>query len=95
METFKKIAKYLIKLPAKFAVVLIKLYQLTLSPDHSWLRSRFVYGYCRHYPSCSEYTKQAISKNGLIQGAWMGVVRIIKCNPFVEPKVDTISNYTN
>lgn len=92
METFKKVIKYSINLPANFAVGLINFYQFTLSPDHSWLKVRFPYGYCRHFPSCSEYSKNAISKLGLIKGTGLGIVRIIKCNPFSKPSIDPVSN---
>ena len=70
------------------AVVAIELYQKTLSPDHSWRRSRYPYGFCRHYPSCSEYTKLAIINQGTLKGVGLGLVRIVKCNPFVRPSID-------
>ena len=37
---------------------------------------------CRFYPTCSEYTKQAIVKYGVIKGSWLGVKRICRCHPF-------------
>ncbi len=37
---------------------------------------------CRFYPSCSEYTYQAIEKYGALRGGWMGVRRIVRCNPW-------------
>jgi len=37
---------------------------------------------CRFYPSCSEYTYQAIEKYGALHGGWMGVRRIVRCNPW-------------
>ena len=37
---------------------------------------------CRFYPTCSEYTKQAIIKYGIIKGGWLGVKRICRCHPF-------------
>ncbi len=76
------------QVPKKILVGLINLYQLTLSPDHSWLRGRFPYGYCRHYPSCSEYAKQAINEFGIFKGSLLSIKRIVRCNPFVEPSVD-------
>ena len=80
-------------LPKRAAVAIIIVYQKTLSPDHGLFKARFPYGYCRHYPSCSEYTKQAIEKKGLLKGVILGFIRILKCNPFVESKVDTIQHY--
>lgn len=71
-------------------IAFIKLYQKTLSPDHGWLRGRYPYGFCRHYPSCSEYSKQAIERFGVVKGIWLGMKRVARCNPFVESKVDTV-----
>lgn len=49
-------------------------YQLFLSP--------FLGRHCRFYPCCSEYTKVAIRKHGLLRGCGYGVVRLLKCHPF-------------
>jgi hypothetical protein len=46
-----------------------------------WI-SRFLPSSCRFYPSCSEYTFQAIDKYGIMKGGWMGVRRIGRCHPF-------------
>ncbi|MCH2694027.1 MAG: membrane protein insertion efficiency factor YidD [Acidobacteriia bacterium] len=37
---------------------------------------------CRFWPSCSEYSHQAISKYGLLGGVLRGLKRLIKCHPF-------------
>jgi hypothetical protein len=37
---------------------------------------------CRFQPGCSEYTKQAILKYGLINGVFKGLIRISRCHPF-------------
>lgn len=37
---------------------------------------------CRFVPTCSEYTKQAITKYGIFKGMWLGLKRIVKCHPF-------------
>ncbi|MDD5097868.1 MAG: membrane protein insertion efficiency factor YidD [Candidatus Omnitrophica bacterium] len=37
---------------------------------------------CRFEPSCSEYTKQAILKYGIIKGVFKGITRICRCQPF-------------
>jgi putative membrane protein insertion efficiency factor len=90
-----KIIKFVAKIPSRVAVEFINLYQKTLSPDHGWLKLRFPHGYCKFYPSCSEYSKQAITKHGLIKGGFMGLLRIVKCNPFSEPKIDSVPKYNH
>jgi len=69
-------------------VVSIHAYQKTLSPDHGILKARYPYGFCRHYPTCSEYTKLAIQENGSLKGTLLGFKRVARCNPFVQPSVD-------
>ena len=56
----------------KLAVFLIKIYQKisALTPS-----------VCRFYPTCSEYTKQAIEKYGFLKGSWLGIKRISRCHP--------------
>lgn len=73
----------------KFLLVkLIELYQKTLSPDHGPLQVLYPYGYCKFYPSCSEYTKQAIQKSGAIKGSVKGFYRVCRCNPCSRGGVD-------
>lgn len=45
---------------------------------------------CKYYPTCSEYTKQAIEKYGFIKGFFLGLKRIIKCNPFSKGGYDPL-----
>jgi len=45
---------------------------------------------CKYYPTCSEYTKQAIEKYGLVKGCFLGFKRIIKCNPFSKGGYDPL-----
>jgi hypothetical protein len=37
---------------------------------------------CRFFPSCSDYTLQAIEKYGFIKGLTKGIKRLILCHPF-------------
>ena len=66
----------------KYILAAIRFYQKTLSPDHGIFRSKHPFGYCRYYPTCSEYGYQAINKYGLIKGSLKALYRIIRCNPF-------------
>jgi hypothetical protein len=72
----------------KFFLSAINLYQKTLSPDHGMLKAKYPLGYCRFYPSCSEYAKQSIIKHGILKGIGKSVFRILKCNPFSKGGVD-------
>ena len=67
-------------IPNRFIIFLINLYQKYISPG---LGKR-----CIYYPTCSEYTKQAVDKYGIIKGSILGFIRILKCNPFSKGGVD-------
>lgn len=45
---------------------------------------------CKYFPTCSEYTKQAIIKYGPFKGSIKGIKRIIKCNPFSKGGYDPV-----
>lgn len=45
---------------------------------------------CKYYPTCSEYTKEAIQKYGTIKGSFLGLKRILKCNPFSKGGYDPL-----
>ena len=55
-------------------VAAIRIYQKTLS--------RAFPPSCRFYPSCSQYTLEAVVKYGALKGAWLGARRILRCHPF-------------
>lgn len=74
----------------RIVVHLINLYQQTLSPDHGWRRAAHPHGFCRYYPSCSEYTKQAIERFGLSAGLWLGLKRLLRCHPWAAAGVDLV-----
>lgn len=65
----------------KLVVWLIVLYQRTLSPDHGLLKFFYPAGVCRFTPSCSEYTKAAVMKYGVLRGISLGVKRVGRCRP--------------
>jgi hypothetical protein len=45
---------------------------------------------CRYYPSCSQYTYEAIAKYGLLKGGAMGAWRLLRCNPFSKGGFDYV-----
>ena len=68
--------------PRKLLCKLIKFYQLAISPR--------IGSHCKYYPTCSEYTRQAVDKYGIIKGSLLGIIRILKCNPFSKGGVDLL-----
>ena len=69
----------------KILIWLINGYQKHISV---WLKSKNIN--CKFYPTCSEYTKQAIEKYGLLKGIFLGFIRILKCNPFSKGGYDPL-----
>jgi len=65
----------------KIAILLIKIYQKI---------SRFFPKSCRFYPTCSEYTKQAIEKYGFLKGSFLGIKRICRCHPLNSGGYDPV-----
>ncbi|MCX5750255.1 MAG: membrane protein insertion efficiency factor YidD [Candidatus Saganbacteria bacterium] len=45
---------------------------------------------CRFYPSCSQYTIEAVDKHGVGHGAWLGARRVLRCHPFCPGGVDLV-----
>ena len=45
---------------------------------------------CRFEPTCSEYAKQAVEKYGALKGTWLGVKRILRCQPFCKGGHDPV-----
>lgn len=45
---------------------------------------------CRFIPTCSAYTYEAILEHGVLKGSYLGLKRILKCNPFHKPMYDPV-----
>ena len=61
-------------LPAWTLILLVRVYQYTLSP--------LVGRQCRFQPTCSHYFIGAVQKYGAIRGSWRGLLRILRCHPW-------------
>jgi hypothetical protein len=66
----------------KIGISLINLYQKFLSP--------IIGNCCRFYPSCSQYTKEAIITHGFFKGCVLGAYRILRCNPLCKGGYDPV-----
>ena len=69
----------------KICIFLINFYQKNIS---KFLEQKNIR--CKYYPSCSEYTKQAIEKYGVLKGGIIGAKRILRCNPFSKGGYDPL-----
>ena len=85
---YKNFKEKIIFIPRIPVLGLIGLYQRTLSPDHGWLKGLFPNGYCRFYPSCSQYGYEAIKNKGLIIGLPKTAWRVLRCNPWSKGGID-------
>ena len=69
----------------KIFIKIIEFYQRHISV---WLENKNIR--CKYYPTCSEYTKQAIEKYGAFKGGMKGLWRILRCNPFSKGGYDPL-----
>ncbi len=71
----------------RIAIFPVKLYQWTISP--------LLGSNCRHAPTCSQYTIEAIEEWGAIKGIWLGMKRIAKCHPWGTSGYDPVPKRKN
>ena len=66
----KELNRYL----SKLLIYLVRFYQKYISP----LKGPT----CRFYPTCSQYSIEAIKKYGALKGIYLTMRRLLKCHPF-------------
>lgn len=62
------------KIIRTIATLPILFYQYAISP--------LLPSSCRYTPTCSEYSKQAVLKHGLLKGGKLAIKRIGSCHPW-------------
>src|SRR5579883_906891 len=45
---------------------------------------------CRHWPTCSAYTAQALRRYGIWPGLWIGLARMSRCHPWGTWGIDCV-----
>jgi putative membrane protein insertion efficiency factor len=63
-------------------VLLVRFYQNAISP--------FTPSACRFEPTCSGYMVEALQKHGLFYGGYLGIKRILSCNPWGKSGYDPV-----
>ena len=66
----------------RIAVVVIRAYQLLLSP--------FAGGACRFEPSCSAYAITAVEQHGAWRGLALAIRRVARCHPLGREGFDPV-----
>jgi len=70
-------------LPRMLVDALLRVYQGSVSPDHSALgKALYPGGYCKFNPTCSSYARTAVLRFGVIRGGWLATKRVFRCNPW-------------
>jgi putative membrane protein insertion efficiency factor len=63
-------------------IAIIKFYKYFISPV---LGDR-----CRFYPSCSNYSLEALQLHGALIGTYLTLKRLLRCHPFHEGGIDPV-----
>lgn len=76
----RRVLRYFRLLPSALCILLVRLYQLTLSPAKMFLMGPS--GHCRFQPSCSQYAVEALKTHGAAGGSWLAAKRVCRCHPW-------------
>ncbi len=66
----------------KLLLLPIRFYQYAISP--------LMASHCRHYPTCSQYAVEAITRHGAVKGLYLAIRRLLRCHPWAEGGYDPV-----
>ncbi len=78
----RALGRVVLRLPATLLVVLVRGYQLLVSP--------LLGPSCRFYPSCSAYGLESLRVHGALRGTWLTIRRVLRCHPWNPGGVDEV-----
>ena len=65
---------------------LIRFYQIAISP--------LIGPRCRYFPTCSQYSLEAIHTYGALKGSWLATKRLCRCHPWCGHGYDPVPKKT-
>ncbi len=76
----------LLDIPKTLELLLIRIYQKTLSLDHGYLGKIYPNTRaCKFTPTCSEYGYESVKSFGIMKGNYLALRRVLKCHPWATP----------
>ena len=57
---------------------------------YKYLISPLIGNSCRYFPSCSDYSIEALKTYGFFKGGYLSLKRILSCHPFKEGGIDPV-----
>ncbi len=85
---FMKIFKLIDQKIATFFILLVTIYQKTISPRHLKNEGAKIIRGCKFYPSCSDYAILVLKKDGAFFGVPRVLIRLCKCHPWTKGGID-------
>lgn len=70
----------------KIFLAFIRFYQKAISP--------YMGRSCRFYPTCSQYTYEAIKEFGALKGSWLGLKEYLNATPSIRAAMTRFINMT-
>jgi len=74
--------RFMANLSKRILLLTLDIYKVVLSP--------LFWGSCRFTPSCSHYMREAINIHGTLKGVYLGLRRLLRCNPLFRGGYDPV-----